>query len=55
MIGILLAMAAILGGNFIEGGRMSSVIQGSAALIVFGGTIEGHDVCGQITQACFCE
>jgi len=39
IIGILLAIAAILGGNFIEGGRMSSIVQGSAALIVFGGTL----------------
>ena len=39
IIGILLALAAILGGNFIEGGRMGSIVQGSAALIVFGGTI----------------
>jgi len=37
--GILLAIAAILGGNFIEGGRMNSIVQGSAALIVFGGTL----------------
>ncbi len=36
--GILLGMAAVLGGNIIEGGRIGSVVQGSAALIVFGGT-----------------
>jgi chemotaxis protein MotA len=39
VIGIFLGIAAILGGNLIEGGRLSSIVQGSAALIVFGGTI----------------
>jgi chemotaxis protein MotA len=38
IIGLLLGIAAVIGGNFIEGGRISSIIQGSAALIVFGGT-----------------
>jgi len=38
IIGLLLGIAAILGGNFIEGGRINSIVQGSAALIVFGGT-----------------
>jgi chemotaxis protein MotA len=36
---IFLGIAAILGGNLFEGGRLSSIVQGSAALIVFGGTI----------------
>lgn len=39
IIGLLLGLAAVLGGNFIEGGRVNSIVQGSAALIVFGGTI----------------
>jgi chemotaxis protein MotA len=39
IIGIFLGIAAILGGNLIEGGRIHSIVQGSAALIVFGGTI----------------
>lgn len=39
LIGLFLGITAILGGNFIEGGRMNSVVQGSAALIVFGGTL----------------
>jgi chemotaxis protein MotA len=39
IIGIFLGISAILGGNFLEGGRISSIVQGSAALIVFGGTI----------------
>lgn len=38
IIGLLLGIAAVIGGNFIEGGRTSSIVQGSAALIVFGGT-----------------
>lgn len=37
-IGLFLGLAAILGGNLIEGGRINSIVQGSAALIVFGGT-----------------
>lgn len=39
VIGIFLGIAAILGGNLLEGGRLGSIVQGSAALIVFGGTI----------------
>jgi len=39
VIGIFLGMAAVLGGNLLEGGSISSIVQGSAALIVFGGTI----------------
>ncbi|HTG01758.1 MAG TPA: flagellar motor protein [Nitrospirota bacterium] len=37
-IGLLLGIAAILGGNLLEGGRIDSIIQPTAALIVFGGT-----------------
>ncbi len=37
--GLLLGMTAVLGGNLIEGGRLDSIMQGSAALIVFGGTL----------------
>lgn len=39
IIGIFLGITAIIGGNFLEGGRIGSIIQGSAALIVFGGTM----------------
>jgi chemotaxis protein MotA len=39
VIGLFLGMAAIIGGNTLEGGRINSIVQGSAALIVFGGTI----------------
>ena len=38
-IGIFLAFAAIIGGQVLEGGHVSSILQGTAALIVFGGTL----------------
>jgi len=38
IIGLILGIAAIVVGNGIEGGRINSIVQGSAALIVFGGT-----------------
>ncbi|HUJ24569.1 MAG TPA: flagellar motor protein [Myxococcales bacterium] len=37
--GILLAILAILGGQWLEGGHASSILQLTAAMIVFGGTI----------------
>jgi chemotaxis protein MotA len=37
--GVILAFAMILGGQALEGGHIGSIIQGTAALIVFGGTI----------------
>ncbi|MFT7388312.1 MAG: chemotaxis protein MotA [Candidatus Endobugula sp.] len=37
--GIMIAFAALLGGNFLEGGVWQQLINGPAALIVFGGTI----------------
>ncbi|MBI5409980.1 MAG: flagellar motor protein [Nitrospirae bacterium] len=39
IIGILLGFTAIIGGSIVEGGRIGSIVQGSAALIVFGGTL----------------
>ena len=39
LIGILLALLAILGGNVLEGGHMSSLIQLTAFVIVAGGTL----------------
>lgn len=39
MIGILLGLAAVIGGNAAEGGRIDSIFQPTAALIVFGGTV----------------
>lgn len=39
LIGVLLGFAALIGGNFLEGGHLSTLINGPAALIVIGGTI----------------
>lgn len=39
--GIVLAMAGILGGMMIEGGKIAQIIQPTAAMIVLGGTIGG--------------
>ncbi len=38
-IGIIVAFAAILGGNWLEGGHVASLINGPAIVIVLGGTI----------------
>lgn len=38
IVGILIGMVAILGGNALEGGHVSALINGPAALIVVGGT-----------------
>ncbi len=39
LLGIVFAFGGILGGQLLEGGHISSIIQGTAFLIVFGGTI----------------
>lgn len=39
LIGILLAFAAIVGGQILEGGHIGSILQLTAAVIVFGGTL----------------
>ena len=39
IIGLILAAAAIFGGQVLEGGHISSILQPTAALIVFGGTL----------------
>ncbi len=39
LIGIVIAMIAIFGGNVLEGGHITALIGGPAAMIVFGGTI----------------
>ena len=39
IIGVILAFVAILGGNYLEGGHAAALINGPAALIVFGGTL----------------
>jgi chemotaxis protein MotA len=38
VLGIILAISAILGGQALEGGSIGSIMQGTAALIVLGGT-----------------
>lgn len=39
VIGVILGFAALLGGNFLEGGEIHTLLNGPAALIVFGGTL----------------
>ena len=39
IIGLILGITAIVGGNLLEGGRYDSILQPTAALIVFGGTM----------------
>ena len=39
VVGALLAMGAILLGLFLEGGQIGQILQPTAALIVFGGTL----------------
>ncbi|MNM89268.1 Chemotaxis protein PomA [compost metagenome] len=39
LVGLILALVAIVGGNFIEGGHIGALANGSAALIVIGGTL----------------
>jgi chemotaxis protein MotA len=39
IIGVILALVAILGGNALEGGHLSSLVNGPALVIVLGGTI----------------
>lgn len=38
-LGVIIGFAALLGGNFLEGGSWGSLVNGPAALIVFGGTL----------------
>ena len=37
--GITLAFVALVGGNFLEGGELASLVNVPAALLVFGGTL----------------
>ncbi len=39
IVGVIIGFAALIGGNFLEGGTWSSLLNGPAAIIVFGGTI----------------
>jgi chemotaxis protein MotA len=41
ILGILLGIAAVIGGQILEGGSISSIIQPTAFIIVFGGTAGG--------------
>jgi len=38
LIGTLLGVTAVVGGQILEGGHIGQIVQGTAALIVFGGT-----------------
>lgn len=38
IFGVILGFVAILGGNYLEGGHVSALLNGPAAVIVFGGT-----------------
>ncbi len=38
LVGLVMAFVAIIGGNYLEGGHVGALINGPAALIVFGGT-----------------
>lgn len=39
ILGVAIGFAALLGGNFLEGGSWSALVNGPAALIVIGGTL----------------
>ncbi|MEH6649239.1 MAG: flagellar motor protein [Motiliproteus sp.] len=39
LVGIVLVIVAIFGGQLVEGGSLDTLLNGSAALIVFGGTL----------------
>lgn len=39
LLGLLLGIGAILGGNALEGGHLESLVNGPAIVIVFGGTV----------------
>ena len=39
LVGVVLAFAALVGGNFLEGGTLDTLLNGPAAIIVFGGTV----------------
>lgn len=39
LLGVVIGFAALIGGNFLEGGSWQSLVNGPAALIVIGGTV----------------
>lgn len=45
ILGIVIAIASLLVANILEGGHTSALLKGSAALIVFGGTIGATMTC----------
>src|SRR5690242_10764714 len=38
LIGTLMGLSSVVGGQILEGGHIGQILQGTAALIVFGGT-----------------
>ncbi len=39
LLGLLLGLAALVGGNYLEGGHLGALVNGPAAIIVVGGTV----------------
>ncbi len=39
LVGVIIGFAAIIGGNFLEGGHIDALLNGPAAIIVLGGTV----------------
>lgn len=50
IIGIVIAVAALLGGNILEGGHVTALLNLPAAVIVFGGTIGATMICFSIND-----
>lgn len=50
VLGLVLAIAAILGSNLLDGGSLSSLINPSAAMLVIGGTIGATAVSSQLSD-----
>ena len=42
IIGLILGFGAVIGGQILEGGHISAIIQPTAALIVLGGKVRGY-------------
>lgn len=50
ILGVVLAIGGILGGQIIEGGHVGSIMQDTAAIIVFGGTIGSVLICAPLSD-----
>lgn len=50
VIGLVLALAAILGANMMDGGSLTGLINPSAALLVIGGTIGATAISSQVSD-----